>query len=379
MSPEAFSNLVHAIYRCVLEPDQWPDVLRLVSEYADCAKVAITLIERDGSASGPFRQHGITPEWSARYKREYAADAANFFEMALAQPGVDLDEPVVLSRIMPPEQIRDMLIVREWATPQGLVDVMSSVILVTPSRIASVDTMRDQAAGLIDDESVAVMRALLPHFRRALAISDLIGLHRFEVSALTALIDTLALGLIIVDGDARVLQANVPARSMLEKKSPVRLLKDRLTGRNAAITRQLQSAIAQAGAGALAMTSQSTGISLIGGATPSAVAHVLPLGTGEVRSNLLFGAAAAVFIAGMETTPTAALDGIAATYGITPTEQRVLAEIARGVSIGQAAATLEMSVATARTHLKRIYAKLGVSRQAELVALVGRLVSPFRA
>ena len=378
MSPAVFSSLVHTIYESVLEPNRWADVLRRVGEVANCAKVAIVLTERNGSGTGLLRQHGVSPEWSARYKQEYAAEAAQYFEAVFRQPDVNLDDPFVLSRIMPPELIQNLLVVKEWAGPQGMVDVMSSIILVTPSRIASVDGMRHHTAGLIDDDSIAVMRLLLPHFRRAFAISDLIGLHTSEIRTLTALLDQLALGVVIVDGNARLLRANLPARSMLANRTPVRLQQECLAGDNAAITRQLRGAIAHAGTGPVQMATLSTGISLAGGATPSAVAHVLPLGFGEARSSLLFGAAAAVFIAGTETTPTAALDGIAATYGITPTEQRVLTEIANGFSITRTATTLDMSVATARTHLKHIYAKLGVSRQAELVALITRLVSPFR-
>jgi DNA-binding CsgD family transcriptional regulator len=44
----------------------------------------------------------------------------------------------------------------------------------------------------------------------------------------------------------------------------------------------------------------------------------------------------------------------------------------------EAAAALGIAETTAKTHLSRIFAKTGVSRQAELVALVHRLTPPLQ-
>jgi DNA-binding CsgD family transcriptional regulator len=49
-----------------------------------------------------------------------------------------------------------------------------------------------------------------------------------------------------------------------------------------------------------------------------------------------------------------------------------------GATLRDAAAALQVSEATAKTHREHIFAKVGVSRQADLVALVRRLVPPIR-
>ena len=57
-------------------------------------------------------------------------------------------------------------------------------------------------------------------------------------------------------------------------------------------------------------------------------------------------------------------------YGLSQGEARVAAALARGHSLEEAARTLRLSINNARAHLKRVFAKTRVSRQAELVRLL---------
>jgi DNA-binding CsgD family transcriptional regulator len=65
-------------------------------------------------------------------------------------------------------------------------------------------------------------------------------------------------------------------------------------------------------------------------------------------------------------------------FGLIPAETRVLERLLRDMSLVAAAAALGIAETTAKTHLSRIFAKTGVSRQPELVALVHRLLPPLR-
>jgi len=57
-------------------------------------------------------------------------------------------------------------------------------------------------------------------------------------------------------------------------------------------------------------------------------------------------------------------------FGLTAAEADVALEIVRGDGRDAAAERLGITMATVRTHLVRIFAKTGVSRQAELVRLI---------
>lgn len=60
-------------------------------------------------------------------------------------------------------------------------------------------------------------------------------------------------------------------------------------------------------------------------------------------------------------------------YGLTSKEAELAKKLATGMSPEEAAGNLDIAYQTARTHLKRIYSKMGVSRQSELVALLLRV------
>ena len=60
---------------------------------------------------------------------------------------------------------------------------------------------------------------------------------------------------------------------------------------------------------------------------------------------------------------------LASVFGLTLTEARLTRALCTGHSLDEAAQTLSIARETARTHLKRVYAKTGVRRQVDLVRL----------
>ena len=67
-------------------------------------------------------------------------------------------------------------------------------------------------------------------------------------------------------------------------------------------------------------------------------------------------------------------------YGLTPAEERLARLIVQGLRLHEAEAALGIRHSTARTHMKRIYAKTGTHRQVELVRLLitgHPVASPF--
>jgi DNA-binding NarL/FixJ family response regulator len=59
-------------------------------------------------------------------------------------------------------------------------------------------------------------------------------------------------------------------------------------------------------------------------------------------------------------------------FGLTPSESRLAAALASGLSLEDAAAREGWTASSARTYLKTVFSKVGVSRQADLVRLVLR-------
>jgi len=79
-------------------------------------------------------------------------------------------------------------------------------------------------------------------------------------------------------------------------------------------------------------------------------------------------AAAVMFVSDPERSRESGLDLLAKRYGFTPTEREVAQQLAAGADLGSIAERLGITLNTVRGHLKHLYTKAGVHRQAELVA-----------
>ncbi len=64
------------------------------------------------------------------------------------------------------------------------------------------------------------------------------------------------------------------------------------------------------------------------------------------------------------------------TYGLTPREHEVMMLLSEGKNANQVAELLVVSVPTARTHIHRIYEKLGIHSQTELMAILDGIRQP---
>jgi DNA-binding CsgD family transcriptional regulator len=63
-------------------------------------------------------------------------------------------------------------------------------------------------------------------------------------------------------------------------------------------------------------------------------------------------------------------------YDLTPAEARLMHKIGSGMTVAAAAEALFVSEATVKTHLQRVFRKVDVSRQSDLVALIDSLRPP---
>ena len=68
---------------------------------------------------------------------------------------------------------------------------------------------------------------------------------------------------------------------------------------------------------------------------------------------------------------------IAKTFKLTPSELRVLLAVVEVGGVPMVAEALGIAENTVKTHLKRLYAKTGANRQADLVKLVAKFASPL--
>jgi DNA-binding CsgD family transcriptional regulator len=104
--------------------------------------------------------------------------------------------------------------------------------------------------------------------------------------------------------------------------------------------------------------------------------HMLPMRTSGSTFNDMFLTRARVIVLLRERKADEPADPsmVRDVLGLTLGEARIAALIGAGLSPRSAASKLGLTEESTRTALKRIFSKLGVSRQSELVALLSKLL-----
>ena len=219
-----------------------------------------------------------------------------------------------------------------------------------------------------------VMRLLAPHLRRAAVISDVLNMQAVEIETFESAVDLLQAGVLFVDRDCRIIHANRVAQAMLQEGSPIQSVRGELRTHLPQTTAALEKAVAVSVESAIGRSG--IGVPLLRPDGHPAHAHVLPLMSGDIRSRLAPAASAALFVTvhGKGADPPA--EAIAAVFDLTPAEIRVVQRLLAGRTPAEIADELDLALPTVRTHLARIFAKTGTSRQSDLVLLATQLASP---
>ena len=261
--------------------------------------------------------------------------------------------------------------------PQGWGDILSVNLDKSATSRAVFTVARHARDGVVDDEMRARMRLLVPHVRRSAIVGKLIEHHRVEAAALADALDGLEAGMFLVDAGGHLVHANASGRAML-KEGNVLHANGKLVARDAAADAALRDVFSAASHGDAALGAKGIAVHLTARDGGQFVTHVLPLTSGARRqAGVCYSAVAAVFVQRSGRTAPLSLDELARQYQLTAGELRVLGAMIEVGGVPEAACALKLSPATVRTHLRHVFEKTGVRRQADLVKLIASYPSPI--
>jgi DNA-binding CsgD family transcriptional regulator len=381
LSAETHSRLVGLIYDCTVEPERWSAALDAVQRELGYQHAILALQELPSGRVLDDRAVNIPSPW-LESRLGYAEHAVAAWGGTAYIQRHPVDRPAVLTRVNPGALLdATNPWVAEWAAPQGIVDHLALVLARDGEAIGCVGMGRHRDRGPITGRDLAAARLLIPHFQRAAAIGRLLeetrGVARGLADALAAALEGLGAPVLLLGGDAAILHANAAARALLSAGMPLATHAGRLSSPVAAVARAIAQALAACARGEGGLRHRGFGVPARDEDGGVHALHFLPLGRSDVRPRPVSRAVAALFVSSPRARPDGADDLVAALYGLTRAETRVFAQLAEGRSPAQAAGALGVAPSTFHSHLLRVYDKLGVHRQAELVRLAAALASPL--
>lgn len=373
---QELSQLIGSIYDAALDRDLWPGALERSAAFVGGCASGLFMKDSARKTHNDVITWGYDPGFTQRYLEKYV----HLDPFTTGQFFFEIEQPISLVDIMPPEQFRRTRFYEEWVRPQGWIDAIGVTLEKSVTTYSALSFIRHERHGMADESSRQRAKLLGPHVRRAMLISKIIDLHKIEAAALADTLDGLAAAMFLVEANGRIVHANASGHALLADSGGVLLGKNgKLIAADAQADHALQDAVLSAAPGDSALGAK--GISVLLGERDGErwLAHVLPLTSGNRRrAQVAYSAVAAVFVRKAALQAPHPLEVIATTYRLTPAELRVLMMIVEIGGVPEVAEALGISVPTVKTHLQHIFAKTNTSRQADLVKIVAGYMSPLR-
>lgn len=228
----------------------------------------------------------------------------------------------------------------------------------------------------------AICRALLPHIKRAVDLYSRIDVAESERGLYEYAVDRMLIGMVVLDDQGMVLKANAAARALGENDS-IRVRRGKFEFADTRDRSRFRERV-QRSIDSISLAQDD------GASAPMVEAMSLARRSGTSRLEVLIRAipmrewsdenkwcpACVVVIRDPTCSAQISIEVLRKLFDFTPTEASVALLMANGSSLEDAAQSLKVKTNTVRAHLRSIFLKAGVTRQAELVrTLLNSVVS----
>jgi DNA-binding CsgD family transcriptional regulator len=360
-----FDSAVDAIYRATLDETGWVEALEAVGALGGGHGVTLEMHDRTTRELLLFQQNGMPTGGIQRY-------AEHFHRVCPRLPWGRRDRvgtAIFDYRFVDESQMRGLEFYEDFLMPDGFRYMVGGVVANHGNRFGIVAAHRSPSAGHADDATIVAMERLLPHLARALEIQRRLQLADAKAATLADALELVTVGVVVLTDSGRPLFVNNEARRLCSDQSGLSLSKSALVARRPPEAERLRTIQQQSGAMC---------IDAFGARPLSLVAARLPQRSWPYTFGVPQRAACVLFIKDTTTSPLVLEEVLISAYGLTPAEVLMVQALAAGASVAEHAEQRQVSMNTARSHLKHLRTKLGVRSQAELVRRLAQLAPAAR-
>lgn len=362
------AEIIAEFYDASVDGTSWQSVLKRLAQALDaeaCAMVRRDFAAADGQITHAF---GIDTPAQNAYAKRFARDDVWTDDEDRFQAGAAF----LGTEIVPESKLASSSLHREWLAPRGLLHAAFIVVQREGSVVYYVMALRKAVKTGFAAKDLTLARALAPRLAAAFRVGGDVARERAERLLAFEALDAMPTGVVIVDRSGRIVHANRFAHAVIAGGEGVVITDAGLTLDRPGHRVRIRDLIAHVEGGR-------GGSSLI-----EPIAYTVPRFRQQRPLTCLIvstagrtdlpepsdGPAAILFIGDPERPVAFDATRISRLYGLSRAEARVAALLARGFRLEEAADSLGIAYETVRKHLKQIFVKTSVSRQAELVRML---------
>ena len=358
--------LLDCLYEAPLEPKGWVSFVRTLERSLDGGIAVLCIPTPSNEVPGSL----VAPSLELQFVESYAETWFRCDPWLREANALSVGDVVVHEGWVGGQPLIETSFYQEWMQPQGLLpDLLLGGVgdrdAHRPPSLIRVFQRSDTRPG---KQALGLLRALMPHLRRALRTHFASVRLDAERDALAAAAERLPLGLIVIDRRYRVHVTNRCADRLLARRDGIVLDRDGLHAVRPEDDARLRRVLADAfedtqrlEAGGALLLERSAGLRPL----RASVSRVPSRGRDGSEVAL-----AVVFVSDPEAEVQLPADALSRFHGLTSAESALVRELANGRSLQEAAGRLKITEGTARQRLVQVFEKTGTGRQSALVRLV---------
>lgn len=367
MEEERVLALVDSLYEAAVDPARYGVFLERLAE---AVRGNWTLLmSHDRRAHRPSISLGIRidPAAEAQYNAHYGQISPLATRIGpFLRPGVIVSGEEIIRE----SDLTRTAYYNEFCRPNDMHYKIGAIFAADPHGASMITVTRPRRTGPFDATVRRLLQLLIPHLQRVVEISRKLALSQAQSEAL----DRVPTGCVLLGSNGHLLFANRAAEQIFRRNDGIATLHGRLCSSSGAAGVQLRNLIRAVTADLfLPHSGGVVAIPRSGGRRPYSVL-VASLRSAQLDWPIRYPVAAIVFISD-PSSPGSSESVLQALYRFTPAEARLAAALARGQGLVRAAEELHITINTAKTQLRHIFAKSQTSRQAELVRLLATVVN----
>lgn len=361
----ALDEVVGALYEGALESPPWQSAMQLLRGHLNAAHV--TLMLRPPSSdntgiminTGPITTHGLES-----YEN-------HFFSL---DPFVRLGEgQVVTAEELIGKQWLDSPIYLEYLRPLGIRHLLGADIYTRDGVECRLRVTRSESEVSFSEADKALVGFVLPHLKRSIQLHTRLDFLEGERQLFAGTVNRMLLGMVSFAEDGEILETNEEARRILGERDGLWLHDNKLCISNAQESREMHRlirlALTDAKGNDGASVVQAISVTRPSGRAPLGILiRAVPMGQWSESKRR---SAAVMFLRDAESNvPQPSQELVRRLFGLTRKEAALALLLAEGFTLDEAADKMDVRRNTARTHLRSIFCKTGVTRQTMLVRLL---------
>jgi DNA-binding CsgD family transcriptional regulator len=369
LDPALLSELLGALYDGALERPPWRDALALLQRSLDAAHIVLVLRPPTPENEGVMISPG---EEDLEARRSYEQ---HFFAV---DPFVGLKEGEVVTaeELIGPAWL-DSPIYRNYLKPLDVRHLLGTDIYTEEGIECRLRATRGHGGRPFDDHDKALLRFLLPHLTRAIRLHARMDSLECERQVFAGTVNRLLVGMVCLSASGEIVEMNDEARRILDERDGLRLGLSGLTAQGHEENRELQRLIRHGLQPPVVNPKpglvQAMPVSRLSGRSPYVVL-IKPVPATAWSENPR-RPATVVYLRDPEANPSPpSIELVRRLFGLTRVESRLALLLTNGLTLDEAADQMGIRRNTARTHLRSIFGKTGVTRQTLLVRLLLRSV-----